>query len=169
MNGHSFSRVAGHGRGSTQPKVLVGIKRNKIASSYSKDRKHVFVLFCVFGHAECMKKPHKTLSPKELALRAARAATLGLAFAAGCHQSSQAPIQAAEGVDGGFDVATVDTNTPDTNTPDTTTDVLNCHLTDDWLACCEAVAWDPNAGCDAWGPYVPPALGALPSSRPRVG
>lgn len=37
-----------------------------------------------------------------------------------------------------------------------------CVLGDDWeayAACCETVNWDYNAGCMAWGPPVPPAMG----------
>lgn len=112
-----------------------------------------------------MQNPHKSkLSPRELALRAARAATLGLALSAGCYQSSAEPVQLAQPVDAGFDVATVDTNPTDTSA-----DTPNCHMAEDWSACCVEHDWDPNAGCAAWGPFVPPALGQVPSSRPQVG
>lgn len=36
-----------------------------------------------------------------------------------------------------------------------------CNPNDDWeayVACCEAVNWDYDAGCMAWGPPVPPAM-----------
>lgn len=28
----------------------------------------------------------------------------------------------------------------------------------DWVACCDAIDWDPEQGCLAWGPPVPPRM-----------
>ncbi len=48
-----------------------------------------------------------------------------------------------------------------------------CALDESWAECCDRVEWrcdDANTwGCCAWGPYVPPAEGALPPSRERIG
>lgn len=114
-----------------------------------------------------MDNPNKKLSPKQFALRAARAATLGLVISAGCYQSTGESIHLAEGTDAGFDVA--DSNTTDSNMADTTGDALNCRESQDWVLCCDEVGWDPQAGCSAWGPYVPPAFGAVPPSRSVLG
>jgi len=29
----------------------------------------------------------------------------------------------------------------------------------DYTACCDANHWSPSAGCEAWGPPMPPAMG----------
>ncbi|MCB9526671.1 MAG: hypothetical protein H6702_25290 [Myxococcales bacterium] len=29
---------------------------------------------------------------------------------------------------------------------------------EDWVACCDAIDWDPEQGCLAWGPPVPPRM-----------
>lgn len=38
----------------------------------------------------------------------------------------------------------------------------NCDNTtqtaDEWVACCEAIGWEWQRGCGAWGPPAPPAL-----------
>ena len=29
-----------------------------------------------------------------------------------------------------------------------------------WTECCNRIGWDWRRGCEAWGPFVPPAMGA---------
>ncbi|MGE0786238.1 MAG: hypothetical protein AB7S26_11155 [Sandaracinaceae bacterium] len=102
-------------------------------------------------------------SIRERAVRAARVVTLGLA-AAGCYGSHErapdrdpvrpeddaGPELADAGIDAGVGAgvdAGVDAG-----------DVL-CDVSDEWeeyQRCCDAIGWDFDRGCYAWGPYVPP-------------
>jgi hypothetical protein len=102
------------------------------------------------------------------ALRAAAAVTLSMGFM-GC---------AANVVDGESDddeqASAEETPTPtapapaateaSASTPAPTVTVgpkafVNCNLATDYLACCDAHNWAPVAGCLAWGPPMPPAMG----------
>jgi len=136
----------------------------------------------------------KELDPKKArrrALRAAQVVTLGLALAGGgCYADHGASTPDADMVvadAGGSDVSAEDTSVPDTlvdsgpdagdaapdamadaEVADAMTDAALCDSSADWevfTACCDAHDWSFEAGCGVWGPFVPPADGALPAPR----
>lgn len=114
------------------------------------------------------------------ALRAAQAVTLGLAIAtggAGCfgsHGRDRSTERLPEGPDAAVvadaavardagrlprDAGRVD---PDAGLADAGpgADAGICDASGDWMAyeqCCLEHGWDPEWGCFAWGPFVPPA------------
>ena len=117
------------------------------------------------------------------ALRAARVATLGLVVGApGCyamHDPTASP-DAEVIVDsevredsGATDTARADSLVADTSPVDSSPsdsalgDAGDCtplQEAGEWEAfndCCAANGWDPDRGCLAWGPFVPPADGEL--------
>ncbi len=110
------------------------------------------------------------------ALRAARVVTLGLALA-GCSASHEpAPggaIDAALAVDAGgteTDAGTdAGTDTGRAEDAGMVADAGSCgdSFGPEWEACCQARDWDPDAGCLAWGPYVPPGA-TMPESRATI-
>lgn len=116
------------------------------------------------------------------ALRAARVATLGLALAGGCYaqHGTEEPEPIADAA--ALDMATAPDLGTDLGTDlgvDLGTDMFAadagapCALDESWSECCDRVDWACDGantwGCCAWGPYVPPGDGALPSSRERIG
>lgn len=91
------------------------------------------------------------------ALRAARAVTLGV-FALG-------PVGCASTVSDGLEDAEVDAaGAVDAGPTDVAADApTRCTQdagTEAWTRCCASIGWDWNRGCEAWGPFVPPAMGA---------
>ena len=122
------------------------------------------------------------------ALRAAQVATLGLALAGGCHlehtAGPRAMVTDAERVarDGGTLAGDAGAVPGDAGAPGVdaaaATDLgqgfadaaAPCAVNESWGECCDRVEWacdEANSwGCCAWGPYLPPAEGALPASRP---
>ncbi|MAQ15920.1 MAG: hypothetical protein CMN30_14145 [Sandaracinus sp.] len=111
------------------------------------------------------------------ALRAARVATLGLALA-GCSASHAVtppePADAAVAVADGAAPLPVDAGPPDLGPLDAGTPTMadagrDCFAEEDWNACCDELEWNCDWGCCAWGPYLPPAVGAVPASRERLG
>jgi hypothetical protein len=111
------------------------------------------------------------------ALRAAKVATLGLALAGGCYAQHEvedpvATADAASPTDAAPDLG-LDAAPTDLGTDMHAADAGRCEVGESWSECCTRVEWrcdDANSwGCCAWGPYVPPAEGALPPSRERIG
>ena len=95
------------------------------------------------------------------ALRAAQVVTLGLALA-GCSASHDPPPPMPEMMSADAGPVWLDAGAPeDAAMADAG---VNCNLAEDWTACCDENAWDAEAGCLAWGPYVPPGA-TMPESR----
>lgn len=100
------------------------------------------------------------------ALRAARAVTLGV-FAlspAGCASTvsdviGDAEVDAAGAADAGPTDVAVDAGPTDV-AADVPTRCTQDAGTEAWTRCCASIGWDWNRGCEAWGPFVPPAMGA---------
>ena len=110
------------------------------------------------------------------ALRAARAVTLGLALAtggAGCFGSHARRDRAPEPEPDPMRTADAGSVEPDPDggrdedagLADAGSDAGGdagglCDASGDWMAydeCCREHGWDPEWGCFAWGPFVPPA------------
>lgn len=91
----------------------------------------------------------KNEGARRRALRAARVVTLGLVLAApGCyltHDVAPQPepeLAADAGSDAGEALADAG---------------VGCDIAGEgWVECCEAIGWDWDRGCAAWGPFVPP-------------
>jgi hypothetical protein len=108
------------------------------------------------------------------ALRAALAVTLGAALpgVVGCASSvgpslSDAAQEAANAADvGEASVAPADASlSADAGAADATPGDAGetCNAvqgTPEWTACCNRIGWDWRRGCEAWGPFVPPAMEA---------
>ena len=101
------------------------------------------------------------------ALRAARVATLGLVLAMpGCYLSVERPNQPdtvtqvdAGHADGG---ALADAGSDAGTDGGVDAGLRDCEPgTEGWAECCEAIDWDWDRGCAAWGPFVPPADGEM--------
>ena len=112
------------------------------------------------------------------ALRAAQVVTLGLALT-GCYSAHQAAHEVALTDDAGAMVDWQDGSAPvalDTGLAQPDAGAVadagaNCTADagwEDYSACCDAQGWAAEWGCLAWGPYVPPAEGALPAPRRQV-
>jgi hypothetical protein len=103
------------------------------------------------------------------ALHAAAAVsfTVGTVGLAACGSSVVLETAAADEGAGGAASAPAPTATtpadpaPDAAAPDATADAgPACQEPGvDYSACCQANNWSPEAGCLAWGPPMPPALG----------
>ncbi|MBX3247766.1 MAG: hypothetical protein KF901_11355 [Myxococcales bacterium] len=104
------------------------------------------------------------------ALRAARVVTLGLALA-GCSASHEAPTDRSDAALLDADLDRADSDHGDAGA---LADAgVHCGeafpgFGPDWEACCDAQGWDFEAGCIAWGPYVPPGAGMPPSRSGRA-
>ena len=98
---------------------------------------------------------------RKRALRAARVATLGLVLATpGCYAGHSGPDARDDRDAGDSDAAIVDAGPGDARVPidgGAVADAGTCLGSGpEWLACCEAIGWDWERGCAAWGPFVPP-------------
>jgi len=119
-------------------------------------------------------KQSKPTKSRRRALRAAQVVTLGLALAGGgCYGQHAPPIERTPPPedDAGLDsmIALGDAGA-DAEFQDgaLASDAGLCDPTADWeeySACCNAHDWNWDWGCMAWGPFVPPADGALPAPR----
>lgn len=101
-----------------------------------------------------MKK--KDEGARRRALRAARVVTLGLVMATpGCYLAHDVPepepvVMHDAGTDAGPALADAGTDAG-----------LRCDVgSEGWTECCEAIGWDWERGCAAWGPFVPPGEAA---------
>lgn len=87
------------------------------------------------------------------ALRAARVVAVGTALGgvplSGCYRAHEPAAAFVAREDAGTDSGT-----------DAGSDAGFCDpAASNWLECCDAIHWDQDRGCLAWGPFVPPADG----------
>jgi hypothetical protein len=118
-----------------------------------------------------MTEPKKRGAHRRRALRAARVATLGLVLAApGCYAAHDAPGEADPEVrtaatEDAAVVADAEAPARDGGVDAAVADAGFCVVGDaGWEAyqeCCDAIGWDWERGCAAWGPFVPPADGEV--------
>lgn len=99
------------------------------------------------------------------ALRAARAVTLGIFAMGGCATTvSESGTYPAARADGSAADVPGDAPLADAGAADVATDVVAVCGRDGgneaWTRCCQAIGWDWNRGCEAWGPFVPPEMEA---------
>ena len=98
------------------------------------------------------------------ALRAAQAVTLGLFAlgAVGCSASvgpdAPRPVEDVAAADAAAEAAVADAPAADVSAADAGDRCDRDAGTDAYLACCQLANWDWNRGCEAWGPFVPPAM-----------
>lgn len=102
----------------------------------------------------------------ELRRRAIRAAlavsfTAAIGGTAGC----VAVVETVEPPDGNDDTQPPPKEEPKENEGSikagvTTGDICDCTGAADMAACCDAVNWSFDCGCMAWGPPMPPPMGA---------